>query len=160
MLGCAVLGCVLCVCIAMCERWEREVAPLVRHHTTPPRPRTLPLCPAYRHSKTHMQPVGYLGTAVVCGLLCTAIAWVLFDFTDTPGGGAFLMCGGLQMGVEQAGGVEEERGRRGRAAVTDLVSPLKPPYPPQYWSSPTTLRRQATRSTRPSEALAPPTPSA
>ncbi|KAI8476916.1 MAG: hypothetical protein J3K34DRAFT_516176 [Monoraphidium minutum] len=32
-------------------------------------------------------PVGYLGTAAVTGLLCTALAWILFDFTDTPGGG-------------------------------------------------------------------------
>lgn len=33
------------------------------------------------------QPVGYLLTACVTGLLCTAIAWILFDFTDDPGGG-------------------------------------------------------------------------
>jgi len=38
------------------------------------------------------QPVGYLGTAVVTGLLCTAVVWILFDFTDTPGGGELSVC--------------------------------------------------------------------
>ncbi|KIZ00749.1 hypothetical protein MNEG_7211 [Monoraphidium neglectum] len=32
-------------------------------------------------------PVSYLGTAVVTGVLTMSVAWILFDFTDTPGGG-------------------------------------------------------------------------
>jgi hypothetical protein len=31
-----------------------------------------------------LQPVSYIGCALSTGLLCTAVAWVLFDFTDNP----------------------------------------------------------------------------
>ncbi|GBF91282.1 hypothetical protein Rsub_03602 [Raphidocelis subcapitata] len=32
-------------------------------------------------------PLGYLATAAVTGLLCCAFAWVLFEFTEAPGAG-------------------------------------------------------------------------
>jgi len=32
-------------------------------------------------------PLGFLGCAVVSGLIVMAIAWVLFDFTDSPPSG-------------------------------------------------------------------------
>jgi hypothetical protein len=31
-----------------------------------------------------LQPFSYIGCALSTGLLCTAVAWVLFDFTDNP----------------------------------------------------------------------------
>lgn len=51
---------------------------------------TCPCCPQHPPILIHVQPVGYLGCAAMTGVMCMAVAWVLFDFTeDPPDGGNF-----------------------------------------------------------------------
>jgi hypothetical protein len=51
------------------------------------------------------QPVSYLGTAVVTGVLTMSVAWILFDFTDTPGGGERTALWGGQRSVRWLAGL-------------------------------------------------------